>query len=61
MQRTCLKRYGFNSVHSLVNERLRSDTVETVDLGPSGSDDFFQVKARYGFASVEDCRRLQNT
>jgi hypothetical protein len=28
--------------------------VETVDLGPSGSDDFSELKAKYGFLSVED-------
>jgi hypothetical protein len=42
------------SVHSLVQRAIESDTVETVDLGPSGSDDFSELKARYGFASVED-------
>jgi hypothetical protein len=49
------KRYvWFHSVHSLVQRAIESDMVETVDLGPSGSDDFSELKARYGFASVED-------
>ena len=49
------KRYvWFHSVHSLVQRAIESDIVETVDLGPSGSDEFSELKARYGFASVED-------
>ena len=49
------KRYiWFHSVRSLVERAIASDVVETVDLGPSGSDDFSQLKARYGFVSVDD-------
>ena len=28
--------------------------MDIVDLGPSGSDSFSQLKQRYGFASVDD-------
>ena len=49
------KRYiWFHSVRSLVERAIASDNVKTVDLGPSGSDDFSELKARYGFQSVDD-------
>lgn len=44
----------FHSVHGLVQRAIESDIIETVDLGPSGSDDFSELKARYGFVSVDD-------
>jgi hypothetical protein len=49
------KRYvWFHSVYSLVRRSLANDLVRCVDLGPSGSDAFSELKARYGFVSVED-------
>lgn len=49
------KRYvWFHSVRSLVDRAIASDVVDTVDLGPSGSDDFSALKAKYGFVSVDD-------
>ena len=44
----------FHSVHSLVQRAIESDHVDVVDLGPSGSDSFSELKARYGFVSVDD-------
>lgn len=43
----------FHSVYSLV-ERAIEQGIGVVDLGPSGSDSFSQLKARYGFESVSD-------
>lgn len=51
------KRYvWFHSVHSLVQRAIESSDgmIDTVDLGPSGSDDFSELKARYGFVAVDD-------
>jgi len=44
----------FHSVQSLVARAIANEDVDVVDLGPSGSDAFSDLKARYGFASVED-------
>lgn len=44
----------FHSVYSLVERSLAADGVKCVDLGPSGSDAFSELKARYGFVSVDD-------
>ena len=33
---------------------IETDGIEIVDLGPSGSDAFSALKAKYGFVSVED-------
>mgnify|MGYP005852958977 CR=1 FL=1 len=43
----------FHSVHSLV-ERAIEQGIGVVDLGPSGSDSFSELKAKYGFVSVDD-------
>ena len=49
------KRYiWFHSVRSLVERAFATETVDTVDLGPSGSDEFSELKARYGFQSFDD-------
>jgi hypothetical protein len=44
----------FHSVQELVKRAIDADGVDTVDLGPSGSDAFSDLKARYGFESVDD-------
>jgi len=44
----------FHSVQDLVRRAIDCDDIEVVDLGPSGSDAFSDLKARYGFLSVED-------
>lgn len=52
---TAAKNYvWFHSVYELVRRSIDTDGVTCVDLGPSGSDDFSQLKARYGFRSVDD-------
>lgn len=33
---------------------IEADGIDMVDLGPSGSDAFSELKQRYGFASVSD-------
>uniref|UniRef100_A0A7S0NV08 Uncharacterized protein n=1 Tax=Calcidiscus leptoporus TaxID=127549 RepID=A0A7S0NV08_9EUKA len=43
----------FHSVHDLVRRAIAAD-VDIVDLGPSGTDAFSQLKERYGFASVDN-------
>jgi hypothetical protein len=49
------KRYvWFHSVHELVRRAIASDGIHIVDLGPSGSDAFSELKAKYGFISVDD-------
>jgi len=37
-----------------VKRSIETDGITTVDLGPSGSDSFSELKARYGFDSYED-------
>ena len=44
----------FHSVQELVKRAIDAEGVDTVDLGPSGSDSFSDLKARYGFESVDD-------
>ena len=44
----------FHSVQEIVRKAIATDGVETVDLGPSGSDAFSALKERYGFDSVSD-------
>lgn len=44
----------FHSVYSLIERSLEANGVKCVDLGPSGSDAFSELKARYGFESVDD-------
>ena len=44
----------FHSVQELVRRSIDADGIETVDLGPSGSDAFSELKAKYGFVSVND-------
>lgn len=44
----------FHSVHSIVERAIAAKNIDVVDLGPSGSDDFSDLKARYGFQPVED-------
>ena len=49
------KRYvWFHSVHDLVRRAIETEEIDVVDLGPSGSDAFSDLKARYGFKSVDD-------
>mgnify|MGYP001207209779 CR=1 FL=1 len=49
------KRYvWFHSVQELVTRAIATEGVDTVDLGPSGSDSFSLLKERYGFKSVDD-------
>ncbi|CAB9531346.1 expressed unknown protein [Seminavis robusta] len=44
----------FHSVYDLVRRSIEADGVDVVDLGPSGSDAFSELKERYGFLSVDD-------
>lgn len=44
----------FHSVKDLVRRAIETPDVDVVDLGPSGSDAFSELKAKYGFISVED-------
>jgi len=44
----------FHSVYDLVDRAVRAKNVDVVDLGPSGTDGFSDLKAKYGFVSVED-------
>jgi hypothetical protein len=44
----------FHSVQELVRRGIEADDVTVVDLGPSGSDAFTDLKERYGFVSVDD-------
>lgn len=44
----------FHSVHDLVRRAIENEEIDVVDLGPSGSDAFSELKARYGFVSVDD-------
>jgi hypothetical protein len=51
----------FHSVYSLVQRAIEchgKGEIDAVDLGPSGSDGFSDLKARYGFRSVTDWPRL---
>ena len=44
----------FHSVQDLVGRAIADADVDMVDLGPSGTDAFSQLKEKYGFASVSD-------
>jgi hypothetical protein len=44
----------FHSVYDLVRRAIDAEGIDVVDLGPSGSDAFSELKARYGFKSVDD-------
>lgn len=44
----------FHSVYSLVDRAIAAGGVKCVDLGPSGSDAFSELKQRYGFRNVDD-------
>ena len=44
----------FHSVHDLVRRAIEDDRIDVVDLGPSGSDAFSELKSKYGFESVVD-------
>lgn len=44
----------FDSVARLVEAGIGDKGIETLDLGPSGSDSFSDLKAKYGFLSVRD-------
>jgi len=49
------KRYvWFHSVRDLVQRAVEDDRIDVVDLGPSGSDAFTELKQKYGFESVVD-------
>jgi hypothetical protein len=49
------KRYvWFHSVYELVRRAIETEGIDIVDLGPSGSDAFSDLKMRYGFVSIED-------
>lgn len=48
------RRVWFHAVHDLVSRAIADEKVDIVDLGPSGSDAFSELKARYGFKSVGD-------
>ena len=49
------KRYvWFHSVLDLVHRAIEDDRIDVVDLGPSGSDAFTDLKAQYGFEAVVD-------
>jgi hypothetical protein len=44
----------FHSVYDLVQRAIDADDIDVVDLGPSGSDAFSELKGKYGFRSVVD-------
>jgi hypothetical protein len=44
----------FHSVLDLVRRAIEDDRIDVVDLGPSGSDAFTELKAQYGFEAVVD-------
>ena len=49
------KRYvWFHSVQECVRRAIETEGVDMVDLGPSGTDAFSELKEKYGFASVAD-------
>lgn len=50
----------FHSVHDLVERAIEADGVDVVDLGPSGSDAFSELKQKYGFVSVDDWPAVAN-
>ena len=44
----------FHSVSDLVRRAIEDDRIDVVDLGPSGSDAFTELKEKYGFIPVVD-------
>jgi len=44
----------FHSVYELVRRSIEEEGVTAVDLGPSGSDSFSELKSKYGFLSYEN-------
>lgn len=50
----------FHSVYDLVKRAIADDRIDVVDLGPSGSDSFTQLKEKYGFVSVNDWPAVAN-
>jgi len=49
------KRYvWFHAVYDLVQRAIASEGVQVVDLGPSGSDAFTELKEKYGFESIDE-------
>ena len=44
----------FHSVQEIVGRSIENPDIDIVDLGPSGTDAFSELKAKYGFASVND-------
>ena len=50
----------FYSVYDLVRRSIEDDRIDVVDLGPSGSDAFTDLKAQYGFEAVVDWPKVAN-
>jgi hypothetical protein len=50
----------FHSVKDLVRRAIDMDGIRCVDLGPSGSDQFTELKEKYGFRSVDDWPAVAN-
>lgn len=48
----------FHSVGDLVRRAIEDDRIDVVDLGPSGSDAFTDLKTKYGFEAVVDWPRV---
>jgi len=44
----------FHAVHDLVRRAIADNDIDVVDLGPSGSDAFSELKSKFGFVSVRD-------
>jgi hypothetical protein len=44
----------FHSVHDLVQRAIETEGISVVDLGPSGSDSFSELKEKYRFKSIDD-------
>jgi len=42
----------FQAVTALVARAIEDERIDVVDLGPSGSDAFTELKERYGFVTV---------
>ncbi len=50
----------FHSVRDLVQRAIDDERIDVVDLGPSGSDEFTELKTKYGFDSVVDWPLVAN-
>ena len=48
----------FHSVKDLVRRAIEDESIDWCDLGPSGSDAFSELKAKYNFASVADWHKV---